>query len=599
LKRRDVLIALALFVLTLLIFAPARHHEFLNFDDPRYVFEPMVRQGLTVESIRWAFTTFNFANYHPITWLSHMIDAQLFGTNPAGHHFHSVLLHAINAVIVYLVIRSLTGRGWESAAVAAMFALHPLRVESVAWAAERKDLLFLLFFMLSIGAYARWVKQKSWWSYAASLVLFALSLMSKPMAVSLPVVLILLDQWPLKRPARWNLMWEKLPFVALSVASAIVTMIAQKQGGAMSESVYTPGLRAMNAIWAYGEYLLLTVWPNNLAIFYPYYGAIPDTMLPVRDVILAGVVLVMLTATAILLWRRECAVLVGWLWFVITLVPTIGIVQVGAQSMADRYTYLPHIGLMIAIVFGVAAFVRSRPTLRIAAGVVTAIVLIALSIRTYDQLRYWRNNVTVFNHALDVTTHNNVAHSGLGLAYVDENRLSDAIAEYKRAIAIKPADAQPYYNIGVLMMRMGRVNESRSWLDQALARYPNSPETLVAYGNYYVATGDEVKAIDYFRRAVEVQPTLQAARYNLGLSLTRIGRPTEALPHLAEAVRIAPHRADTHFIYALALQRAGRGDEAQPHWDAAQKFAEQQQNAAMLEEIERYRFMPPTTRPAL
>jgi protein O-mannosyl-transferase len=591
--KRDWLIGLSLFVIATVLFAPARGHEFINYDDQRYVREPMVQRGLTLEGVRWAFTTTTFANWHPVTWLSHMLDAELFGDDPAGHHLISVLLHALNAVVVFVVVRNLTGRVWESAGAAGLFAVHPLRVESVAWAAERKDLLCLFFFMLSLGAYVRWVKLRRSGVYAASLAMFGLALMSKPMAVSLPLVLVLVDlgmaRFPLKWQASWrSVVWEKIPFVCMSIASCVITMIAQRRGGAMSESVYTPPLRAMNAMWSYARYLWLTIWPRGLAVIYPYEGALPGTMLPMKHVVLAALIMIGLTVGAVLMWRRNRLVMVGWLWFILTLLPTIGIVQVGQQAMADRYTYLPHVGLIIAGVFAVAELVRTHQKLRLAAAVSAAVVIAALCVRTRDQLRHWQNNITLFTHALSVTQHNHVAHSALAQALFDQNDLAGALSHYQRAIAIKPADAQPYYNVGLVLMAMGNLDDARPWFDEALKRYPDFPEAHVAVGNLLAAQGNEDEAIHEYAIGAKLAPHLFSARYNLGLSLARTGKVADAVGELAEAVKLGPRHADARFSYALALEQLGRRDEAAEQWVVARRLAEEQQNQVMLTEIQRH-----------
>ena len=594
---RELLICLAIGCLTIVLFAPAGRHDFINYDDPRYPLEPIVQRGLTLDGVRWAFTTFNFANYHPITWLSHMLDAQLFGKEPGGHHVHSVVLHALNAVVLFLVLLRLTGQRWQSAAVATLWAVHPLRVESVAWASERKDLLCLLFFLLSIAAYVRWVTKRSAIAYAAMLLLFALSLMSKSMSVSLPIVLMLLDWWPLKRPMRWALLWEKLPAIAMSIAFAIVTMIAQRQGGAMSESIYPLPLRLANAIASYGRYLFLSVWPTKLAFFYPYHGALPGTTLPASTVILSAAALLAITAFAAMMWRRERGVLIGWLWFVITLIPTLGLVQVGQQSMADRYTYLPHIGLMIAIVFGIGAFLRSRASLEIPAAAVAVIIMIALSIRAYDQVRHWRNNTSLYTHALQVTSHNHVAHSQLGMELLQQERLPEAIDQYKKAIAIKPAEAQPYYNVGVVLHRMERRAEAKSWYLRALDLYPHYPEALVGVGNVLFEQGRDADAIPYYREAVEYGPQYFTAQYNLGLALANLGHVAEALPYFAEAARLSPQSAMAHLSYGMALEKQGRADEAHYEFTWARGLAIEQGNAEILARAER-QLSPPASVPS-
>ena len=535
---RDTLICLALGCLTILLFAPTRHHAFLNYDDPGYVREAHVQQGLTLEGVRWAFTTFQFSNYHPLTWISHMADVSLFGgDNPGGHHLTSVAIHAANAVLLYLLLRSMTARPWASLAVATVWAVHPLRVESVAWVAERKDLLCGLFVLLAIAAYVRYARRRSWGAYAASLLCFALALMSKSMAVTLPCVLLLLDGWPLKRQARWNtLVVEKLPFFAMTVAFAVLTVIAQRQGGAMPSVEHYPlALRIGNAFAALASYLRLTVWPTGLAVFYPYYGLIENTRLPAARVVAGVALLLGGSLVGVAAWRRERAVLVGWLWFLGTLVPVIGLVQVGRAAMADRYTYIPHIGLFIAIVWGADAFLRARGTaVTRAAGVVAGVVAVALAARTYDQLGHWRDSGTLFSHAMRVTEKNPVAYANLA-TYLSEERgdTAAALQLYLRAIEIVPREPGPYYQAARL----------------------------------FAARGQHEQAVRYFRESLAREPDSFVAHYDLAVELAEHGNLHDALPHFEHAIRLRPEQPEAHYAYALALRQGGETARSQAAYD--------------------------------
>jgi tetratricopeptide (TPR) repeat protein len=577
---RDTLICLALACLTTVLYAPVRHHEFVNFDDPGYVNEPHVREGLSIANARWAFTTLHFANYHPLTWLSHMADVTVFGRDNAGaHHVTNVLLHACNAALVYLVLNALTGRPWASLAVAALWTTHPLRVESVAWVAERKDLLSGLFFLLAIGCYARYARRTSRSAYAGSLACFVLGLMSKAMVVTLPGVLLLLDAWPLRRTElRWRrLVVEKLPFVAISAASAVVTYVAQQRYGAMSAGEQIGfGLRAGNAFASLASYLRLTVWPTSLAVVYPYYGAVRGTMLSPASVAAGVALLIGGIVIGLACWRRERAVLVGWLWFLGTLVPVLGLVQVGRQSMADRYTYLPHVGLMIAIVWGVAAAAGRLNVPRAALAATLAAVLVALSARTVDQVRHWRNSETLFAHALDVTHHNAVAHGSLALALGDRGDVAAAVEHYQRAIEITPQEPQLYYNIGQLYLVAGDYVRAQEWLGKALRLDPNYADAHSNLAKAFAGQGRAEHAIEQFREVARLRPDSYVAHYDLAVELAEHGDLDEALDHFAEAARLKPDSPQVWYSRSLALSRAGRAAEAESAYKTHLELSRQQ-----------------------
>jgi tetratricopeptide (TPR) repeat protein len=564
---RDTLICLALGCLALLLFAPVRHHEFINYDDPAYVREPHVQRGLTPDGVAWALTTTHFANYHPLTWLSHMADVAMFGNNPAGHHLTSVALHAINAVLLYLVLRAMTGAPWASLAVATIWAIHPQRVESVAWVAERKDLLSGLFFLLSLGAYTRYVHKKSTAAYIASLVCFVLGLMSKPMIVTLPCVLLLLDLWPLRRTETWRrLLLEKVPFVLLTIGSAVITMIAQRSAGAMTAGeVYPLSLRLTNALWAYGRYVELTLWPRGLAIIYPYHGALPGTRVPPVGIAAGVALLIGVTAVGVWLWRKrdERSLLVGWLWFLGMLVPVIGIVQVGWQSMADRYSYLPQIGLLIAIIWPLRHVAWSRMQTRVIGIAVAIIIGIALTARTQIELGYWRNNITLFTRAVAVTEKNHIALSALALGYDEIGNIPAAREHYKQALAITPREPQLYYNIGRLYLLEQNWPLAEQWLRDALAIDPKHIDALINLGKVYSGSGRRNDAITTFRQAVAAASNNAVAHYDLAVELAEQGNVQEALPHFEEAIRIQPTVPELHYSHSVALRQVGQTEQAE------------------------------------
>jgi len=568
---RDTLICLALGCLTLLLFAPAREHDFINYDDPAYVREPHVQRGLTLDGVGWALTTTHFANYHPLTWLSHMADVEMFGNNPAGHHLTSVAIHALNAVLLYLVLRAMTGAPWASLAVAAVWAIHPLRVESVAWVAERKDLLSGLFFLLALGAYTRYARRKTTAAYVASLACFAVGLMSKPMIVTLPCVLLLLDLWPLRRTDSWRrLLLEKAPFALLTIGSAVITMIAQRSAGAMTAGeVYPLSLRVANALWAYGCYVELTFWPRGLAIIYPYQGALPGTRVPPVGIAVGVALLVGVTALGVWLWRKrdERSVLVGWFWFIGMLVPVIGIVQVGWQSMADRYSYLPQIGLLIAIIWPLRNLGWRSTGTRVMAAAATIIVGVALTARAQVELGYWRNNITLFTRAVAVTRQNHIALSALALGYDEIGNIPAAREHYKRALAITPREPQLFYNIGRLYLLEQNWPLAEQWLRDALAIDPRHVDALINLGKVYSGSGRRDDAIAALRQAVAIAPDNSVAHYDLAVELAEQGNVKEALPHFEEAIRIQPTVPELHYSHSVALRQAGQAELA----DAAYK----------------------------
>jgi protein O-mannosyl-transferase len=571
--RRHLLVALGLAAFTLLLFLRTVGHDFIVFDDQDYVVRNYrVLQGLTPANVAWAFTTLKLVNWHPLTWLSHMADVSLWGLWPGGHHLTSVVWHALNAALLYLVLVDLTARPGRALLVAALFAVHPLRMESVAWVSERKDVLSGFFFLLTIGAYGRYARAatraKSWKWYALTLLSLALGLMCKSMLVTVPCVLLLLDLWPLARLRRDTLgrvVIEKIPMIAMSAAFSVVTVLAQRHGGAIPEERYYPtAIRFGNAIWAYGRYLRKTVWPSDLAIFYPYVG-LGGEPFPWGRAAASGVVLLIVTAIAIALWRRERAVLVGWLWFLGMLVPTIGVVQVGAQSMADRYSYLPQIGLLIAIVWGVgmlseysagrangasAGLVRLGPL----AG---ALAVIALAITTFMQLPNWQNTITLFDHAVRVTDRNTRAHVCLGLGYTDAGNPEMARRHYVQALQYDPRHAEGNNNYGNLLLDMGRSAEAEQHFRRALSSSPRYAEAHNNLANVLAARGDAEGALQHYRLSVRLDPDKPQSHYNYGLTLAGIGRFKEAQAELERALQLRPDYPEARYTYGVVMASLG------------------------------------------
>jgi protein O-mannosyl-transferase len=613
------LVALVVLV-TLFVYSPVRQHGFVVLDDRDYVVDNRVVQaGLTWAGVRWAFTTTHASNWHPATWLTHMIDVELFGPGPAGPHVVNVLLHLANTILLFAVLRLMTSAPRPSAFVAALFALHPLRVESVAWIAERKDVLSGLFFLLTLWAYAKYacscrgyeaesvlsprrLHVSAW--YLAALVLFALGLMSKPMLVTLPCVLLLLDIWPLRRtpahafiPSR-ALVLEKLPFFALSAASCVVTVIAQRQGGAVqSLETFTLTQRIANALVSYARYLEKTFWPAELAVFYPHSGAWPVTAL-------ASAALLLIAVSVVALWwaRKLPFAAVGWLWFCGMLVPTIGLVQVGGQSMADRYTYLPSIGLLIAFVWVTRELVRRRRLSRVVVGcaaAAAAVLLAGCALVTRRQLEHWRNDESLFRRTLAVTEKNFVAHHSLGFAYFHSGRTPEAIAELTRSLELRPdfADAHNMlgtvllstgsvdqglahfreavslrpgfglarYNLGTALQQTGRATEAVVELKSAADARPHDCVTQLNLGNAHLALGQFEAAMNAYAQALAIDPQQPDAWSNFGTALLRQGRVDEAIRHFERAVALDPRHVNAHFNLGDVFLRHQRFDAAIPH----------------------------------
>jgi protein O-mannosyl-transferase len=519
---RVAAICLALAAISFAVFGQTLRHEFVSFDDDDYVYEnPVVAQGLTFKGVVWAFTGSHAHNWHPLTWLSHMLDCQLYGLHPGGHHLTNVLLHTATAIALFLVLRQMTGVLWRSAFVAAVFAIHPLRVESVAWVAERKDVLSGLFFMLTIGAYVRYARRPwSWGRYGLVLLLFAMGLMCKPMLVTLPVVLLLLDYWPLQRkePAR-KLVMEKLPLLALSAVSCVATLLAQTELMQSTAAASLP-LRLANAVVACLVYLRQMVWPAGLAVIYPY----PLNGLPAWEVALAVMLLGGLSLAAFWQWRTRPWILFGWLWYLVMLLPVVGIIQVGNQPYADRYTYLPQIGIYVAVTWLAADWRAGRSVF---AGLMAGVVAV-LMVCAWKQAAYWQDSETLWNHTLACTTGNDMAHFGLGNVFLKSKRWDDAIAQYQEAMQIHSNFGEVYNNLGYALQQKGRADE----------------------------------AIPLFQKALELNPNIQTAYDNLGTALLQKGRMDEALAVYQAALRINPDNAKDHYILANLLRQKGKLDEA-------------------------------------
>ncbi len=575
--RREVWVCLVLALATMTVYWPVGGHGFVDYDDPTYVLENRpVRAGITHDGIVWALTTRHATNWHPLTWLSHMLDVELFGLAAGAHHGVSVALHLANAILVFLVFRGMTGAVWRSAWVAALFALHPLHVESVAWISERKDVLSTVFWMLTVWAYVAYVRQPGPRRYGLVCGALALGLMAKPMLVTLPLVLLLLDVWPLGRLSReasprdlgvaiGRLIREKVPLFALSAASILVTLFVQHQGRAVVAVDRIPlEVRALNALVAYVSYLEKTMWPSELAVFYPY-----PTVLPLWKIAWGVVVLLTVTGLAVGQARRRPYLLVGWLWYVGTLVPVIGLVQVGSQAMADRYTYVPLIGVFIMLAWGAGDAIEGRPWLRSALGASAVLGLAACAVVAGAQVPHWRDTLALFEHATDVTRDNFIAHANLGKTLAEAGRLDEAVFHYRKALRIKPGFYHVRYRLARVLGRQGRADEAVRELESLLRLRPTDAEVHTGLGIALLVEGRRMAAIERFRTALSIRPDDPEAHHYLGVALSGEGRMEEALGELREAVRLNPDYAEARYNLGIALMRDGEADQAARHFAEA------------------------------
>lgn len=559
-------VGMALAVLAAAPYVQTIAHGFCVLDDDDYVATNLIVQsGLNRASIAWAFTATAVANWHPLTWLSHMADCALFGLRPGFHHLVSVLLHAANAVLVLLVLWRMTRQLWPSALVAALFALHPLHVESVAWLAERKDVLSTFFGLGAMLAYATYCARPSVRRYAAVPLLFTLSLLAKPMWVTLPFALLLLDWWPLGRlhPEGWRRSWrliaEKVPLFILTAISCVITYRVQQGGGAVRTLDTMPlWARLANGAVAYAQYAIKTIWPAELAIFYPH----PGLDLPWPQVALAVAGLALITAASIRVASRRPYITVGWLWYLGTLVPVIGLVQVGSQAIADRYTYLPLLGLFIGAVWGGAALVQAWPRLRMPATAMAAAILAVLTLLTVFQVRHWRDNVALFEHALAVTPSNDVAHANLGIALHRQGREDEAEQHFRDAVKLRPNYVMAHVYLGIILAAKGNTEEALEHYRLAAGGPPSDPayaDAINNIGTLLMARGQYEEAVVDLRKSAQLQPCDPDPQYNLGLALLELKKTDEAAACFRKALSLDPN----HHHAKAALEGLSKSPVAQ------------------------------------
>ncbi len=576
---RDILINLFIIVLVFLVYLQVKDFEFINFDDNEYIYENRhVQKGLTPESILWAFTSTHAANWHPLTWLSHLLDVSLFGVKAGMHHLTNVIFHLFNSILLYLVFRMMTGHLWKSFIVAALFALHPIHVESVAWIAERKDVLSTFFWFLTMLCYLWYAKSPDFRRYLSVLLFYTLGLMSKPMLVTLPFVLLLLDYWPLKRFDNFtmemegdhlknkvylkNLIIEKIPLFILAAGSSFITFFVQKSGKAVVAIGEHPlGDRLANAVISYASYMGKMIWPFNLAIFYPY----PSSFSIIR---VTGAIFLLIAITiAVVKFKNQHKYLVtGWLWYIGTLVPVIGLVQVGSQAMADRYSYVPLIGLFIIVVWGISAVSVKWRNRNIMLSITTAVIFSIFINSSWVQTSYWMNSITLFQHALDVTADNHMAHTNLAVALEEKGRIEEAQKHYSKALSITPYDKIAHNNIGKFLIKQGRTDEALDHYFEALCIDPDYARAHFNIGIAMERQGEKNKAIEYFLNAVDIELDYLEAYIHLGYIEAEQGRIDQAIHYYSEALRIDPDLKTIHFNIGIALVKKRRFTEAISHY---------------------------------
>ena len=571
-RSQRLVVAILLSVLTFLIYAPVRNHAFVGLDDNRYVTENIwIQQGLNLESLSWAMTSFKEGVWNPVTWISFMLDYRVFGLDPAGCHFTNLILHLVSVILLFIMLHQLTGAFWRSAVVAALFASHPLNVESVAWITERKNVLSTLFGLLTMNAYLGYVRRPSWKRYLLVTIFLSLGLMAKQMLVTLPCLLLLLDYWPLARLGEtWEefrkhvprLILEKLPLMIPVVGASVLTVIAaQSIDGISSLPV---GSRLANAILSYALYLKKMVWPIDLAVFYPYRGG----SLGLGSVGLAALILIAIS-WGVWRLRKSGYLVVGWLWYLGTLFPVSGVIQVGGQAMADRHAYVPLIGVFIMLVWGaeeVAHHLQLGKRWQLGAGVCAVTILAVL---TQFYLSYWENTRTLFEHTLNVTSHNYIAHNALGLELKQQGDSVAAMAHFQQALEIDPQYAKAYNNLGMVLAEQGQLVKAINHFSEALRLNPRLLDAHNNLGMVYSSQGKFPDAIRHFSAVLNIDPNYVRAHANMGLLMAAQNNFYEAIVWYQRALDISPRLFGTHNNLGLALMETGQLDQAAIHFDRA------------------------------
>ena len=578
-----LMISLLLIFAIIIAYGQVRNFDFVDFDDGLYITKNIhVQKGLTIEGLIWAFTSFHAANWHPMTWFSHMLDYELYGLNPMGHHWTNIQLHIANTLLLFLILQMMTGAIWRSAFVAGLFALHPLHVESVAWVAERKDVLSTFFWLLTMLAYFRYVKKPVLTRYFMVMLFFILGLMSKPMLVTLPFVLLLLDLWPLGRfrfehnrlsqssgktcfdfKGASRLILEKIPFFILVIISCSLTFFAQKGGGALVPLESLPlKTRIANALISYVSYAFKAIWPGNLAVYYPY----PADTFPVWQICGAALLIVSVFCGAICLLRQYRYVAVGLFWYFGTLLPVIGLVQVSDQAMADRYTYIPLTGLFIIVAWGVSDLLVKWHYRKIFLGVSAVIILSALTVCTFFQASHWRNTITLFKNAVKVTENNYKALNNVGTALIDKGKHDEAFLYFAEAIRINPQKTDARNNLANMLFLQGKPDEAVFYYNEILKFNPQKTDARNNLANVLSAQGKLDEAVLHYKEAIKINPEHVDAHYNLAYVLSLQGKLDEAVLHYKEAIKINPEYVKAHYHLGKILINQGKMKQAMFHF---------------------------------
>jgi Flp pilus assembly protein TadD len=574
-RYNTLLVCIGLSFAVIIAYEPIRLNDFVNYDDFPYVTRnPNVNKGVTLESVLWAFTTPHFFMWHPLTSLSHMLDCELFGLNPFWHHLTNLLFHIFNTLLLFLIMKRMTGEVWPSIFVAAVFALHPLNVESVAWLAERKSVLSSFFWMLTIAAYIRYSENPGIWKYLLVILVFSLGLMAKPIVVTVPFVLLLLDYWPLSRfrwapqsriknlpqaatvgisyksSSAWRLVGEKIPLIVLAAVLSVITFIAQK-GGKVVKPI-PPIVRTTNAVVSYGRYIWKMLWPNKLAVFYPHPRVVETGPL------VGWSILLLCISILALFWRRRRPwLLVGWLWYIGTLIPVVGLVQVGGQAMADRYTYMPLIGLFVICGWGAKELATRWPFTKVALGTCAVIVLVMLTLCTRLQIGHWRSSITLYEHAIKATGGSALAHDNLGMTILrQKGDVEEAIAHHKAALSINPNYWHAHYNLAMVFSELGKTSQAVKHWTKVLQLRPNWPEAYSNLAGALYMQGKIDDAITYWLEAVKQKPDWAEVQNSLGMAFYRQGKNEEAISHWAEAIRLKPDWPEPYNNLAWLLATA-------------------------------------------
>jgi tetratricopeptide (TPR) repeat protein len=572
-KMRNVAICGLLLAVVVALYSPVLNHPFVHYDDDDYVTENVhIRDGVSWRTVEWAFVSAEHANWHPLTWISHALDVEFYGLQPAGHHFTSVALHGLNAVMLFLLAFYGTRRTGPSLVLALLFAVHPIQVESVAWIAERKNVLSTFFFLLTLGAYGWYARNPHWGRYALVVIFLACGLMSKPMLVTVPFVLLLLDWWPLERIGQVGfsrLLLEKTPLLALAVVSAVITFRVQEAGHAL-RSGFPLVVRLENAVVAYGEYLWKLLWPARLAVFYPHPGA----AVGVWKVVAASVVLAGITIL-VLVFRQQKYLLAGWLWFLGMLVPVIGVVQVGDQAMADRYAYVPFMGLFLMVTWASANLLQSQNVSWKIGAALACGVLLALALITHRQIQCWSSDEELWSHALEVTENNSLAHRKLGWDLMDSGKSAEALPHLREAAAIAPIDPTNHINLGLCLDANQQRNAAIDEFRKAISLTSDPEQLASAYtdlGVDYDGTDSDAEAHASYDRALQLNPKLFNAYFDRGLLFEKEGRVEDAVTDYQKSVTLQP-TVQGYLQLTRALQKLNRMAEAQSYYEKARQLA--------------------------